>query len=142
MPGLSRKMFSPEAGSARDRRPCKRNVMPSPPPPPVPQKLREMLEDYPEHIERLKEALDEYAKKIFHLMPFDGAIWALEGRLEAFYSEAHAELQAAEASGDVAAIELAKAKRTLMSRACSKYAWLGQDDGFRDYLEGSRKACE
>ncbi|WP_374012333.1 hypothetical protein [Pseudoxanthomonas koreensis] len=116
--------------------------MPSPPPPPVPQKLREMLEDYPEHIERLKEALDEYAKKIFHLMPFDGAIWAIEGRLETFYSEARAELQAAEASGDVTAIELAKAKKLLMGRARSKSTGGGMLDldGLWNYFETNKYA--
>lgn len=42
------------------------------PPPPVPQKLREMLKDYPGHIERLQEVLD-YAidPTKTHVMPAD-----------------------------------------------------------------------
>lgn len=85
--------------------------MPSLPQPPVPQGLREMLKDYPEHIQRLQGALNDYMQKPFRLMPFDGAIWALEGRLETFVSEARQEVRAAEASGDVEAIEQAKSKK-------------------------------
>ncbi|MCU1125268.1 hypothetical protein JAK51_03310 [Stenotrophomonas maltophilia] len=57
--------------------------------PPVPATLREMLKDYPEHIERLQEVLNrsvERSRKI-PFMPFDNAIWALEGRLQTFAIE-------------------------------------------------------
>jgi hypothetical protein len=80
-------------------------------PPPVPKGLREMLKDYPEHIQRLQSALDEYVQKPFRLMPLDGVIWALEGRLETFVAEARQELRAAEASGNVEAIKQAKSKK-------------------------------
>ncbi|MFA0923720.1 hypothetical protein [Xanthomonas fragariae] len=80
------------------------------PPPPVPQKLREILKDYPELIQRLQDVLDAYVQKPYKLMPFEGAIWALEGRLGSFISEAREELKAAKASGDPEAIEKAKKK--------------------------------
>lgn len=91
--------------------------MPQLPPPPVPQGLRSMLRDYPEHIERLQEALNAYSLKPFKLMPFDGAIWALEGRLERFCLEADAELETAKANNDPERITLAKAKQFAFSRA-------------------------
>lgn len=90
------------------------------PPPPVPQKLRELLKDYPGYIERLQERLDAYVRKPAYLMLFDGAIWALEGRLETFMSEASAELAEAKASGDTQAIARAEAKERLMFRAGSR----------------------
>lgn len=89
------------------------------PPPPIPQGLREMLKDYPEHIQRLQAALIDYMQKPFRLMPFDGAIWALEGRLETFVSEARQELRAAEASGNVEAIKQAKSKKITFGAACA-----------------------
>lgn len=79
-------------------------------PPPVPQSLRELLADYPELIQSLQEVLDAYIKKPYILMPFEGAIWALEGRIGSFMSEASEELEAAYASGDPAAIERAEKK--------------------------------
>lgn len=48
--------------------------MPRLPPPPVPERLREMLKDYPEHVDRLQAALTDYVLKPFKLMPFDGAV--------------------------------------------------------------------
>lgn len=90
--------------------------MPSLPSPPVPQKLREMLKDYPEHIERLHEVLS-HVKRGPNLMPFDEAVWLLEGRLETFISEARAELRAAETGGDAEAIEQARKKELLMLHA-------------------------
>lgn len=91
--------------------------MPKLPPPPIPQKLREMLKDYPEHIERLQERLDAYVQRPAYPMLFDGAIWAIEGRLETFMSEARKELEVAEASGDAIAIAKAKAKDFVMGSA-------------------------
>lgn len=114
-------------------------------PPPVPAKLREMLKDYPEHIERLQEVLNAAADPAkVHLMPFDEAIWALEGRLETFIHEARDELQAAEASGDPAAIERAKEKQLLVGRASSKSAGGGMVDlsDLRGYFDANRGAFE
>jgi hypothetical protein len=76
-----------------------------------------MLKDYPEHIERLQDALNVYSLKPFKLMPFDGAIWALEGRLETFCLEADAEMEAAKASNDLDRVAQAKAKQFAFSCA-------------------------
>lgn len=72
-----------------------------------------MLKDYPEHIETLQADLNRVVQNPFKGTPMsEQAIWALEAALDAFIDEARKELQAAEASGDPAAIEQAKAKRT------------------------------
>lgn len=82
------------------------------PPPPVPQGLREMLKDYPGHIDRLQEVLNRILeKKMSGADPFERAIWLLEGRLETFVSEARQELRAAEESGNVDAIMRARSKK-------------------------------
>ena len=109
------------------------------PSPPVPQKLREMLKDYPEHLARLQEVLDKYVHKPFHLMLFDGAVWAIEGRLETFMSEARVELKAAEAKGDAEAIQKAKAKDFAMGSARLNMG--GMSDLF-DYFQTHKEAFE
>jgi hypothetical protein len=94
------------------------------PQPPIPQRLREMLKDYPGHLERLQEVLNTV---LDGNMPargstnhvFEQVIWALEGRLETFIREATSELKNEEASGDAEAIAHAEAKERLMFRACS-----------------------
>jgi hypothetical protein len=93
--------------------------MPALPPPPVPQGIRELLKDYPDHIRRLQEALSDYVQKPFRVMPLDGAIWALEGRLETFASEARKELKQVKASGDGQDIARAEEKEILMLHAGS-----------------------
>jgi len=96
--------------------------------PPVPAKLREMLKDYPEHIERLQERLIVVAEAPRSSVPrFELAVWALEGRLDTFISEARGELAAATASGDPAVIEKADAKERLMSQAAWKHVWIGDE---------------
>lgn len=94
-------------------------------PPSVPEKLRELLNDYPGHIDRLQEILDEFAVPQMRLQPLDEAIWALKNRIEAFIQEATEELNIAEASGDVAEIERAKEKRELMFSAYSNNGGMG-----------------
>jgi ABC-type uncharacterized transport system involved in gliding motility auxiliary subunit len=85
--------------------------------PPVPQWLYERLKDYPEHVVRLQQSLNDYARNPFKLMPFDGAVWAIEGCLEAFASEARREVREAEATGDAAALAQAKAKKLAFGSA-------------------------
>ncbi|MGO4776412.1 hypothetical protein AB4084_13065, partial [Lysobacter sp. 2RAB21] len=66
--------------------------------PPVPQKLRETLKDYPEHIERLQAALNSAAENPSKAtLPFEFAIWMLKGTLGEFVDEARDEVQAAQA---------------------------------------------
>lgn len=88
------------------------------PPPPIPQRLRELLKDYPRHLERIQEVLNgvvvDHAKSI---PLFEQAIWALEGRTSAFIREAQVELEVAQETGDAAVIALAEAKASLMRRA-------------------------
>ncbi|MBB5357332.1 hypothetical protein HDE76_000514 [Rhodanobacter sp. ANJX3] len=80
------------------------------PPPPVPEKLREMLKDYPELIQELQDALNSFTKNPKPLQPFDEAIWLLKDMLGAFYSEAGVKLRSAENSGNEQAIQKAKEK--------------------------------
>lgn len=100
--------------------------MPTLPPPPVPQGLRELLKDYPDHIQRLQEALNSYVQKPFRLMPFDGAIWVLEGSLETFIAEARQEIGNAETDGDPEAIALARAKKSAFGSARADMGLLSQ----------------
>ncbi|PSS59439.1 hypothetical protein C6558_38350 [Ensifer sp. NM-2] len=103
-----------------------------------------MLKDYPTHLDRLQEALEEFATPKIRLMPFDEAIWALEGALEEFIAEAGEELQAAESAGDPAAIERAKAKGSVMFRARSGNGGmrLGLMDDLWDYFQTNRGLFE
>ncbi len=103
--------------------------------PPVPAKLREMLKDYPEHIDRLQERLTAVAEEPRPYAPrFEVAVWALEDQLDAFHNKAMAELATAKASGDPEAIEKADAKERLMSQAAWKHVWIG-DDELWDYIK-------
>ncbi len=97
--------------------------------PPVPAKLREMLKDYPEHIDRLQRRLTEVAEDPRPYAPrFEVAVWALEDQLDAFKSEARKELAVAKASGDPEMVEKADAKERLMSQAAWKHVWLGDTE--------------
>ncbi|MBN8894408.1 MAG: hypothetical protein J0I71_06170 [Rhodanobacter sp.] len=117
-------------------------TMPKLPPPPVPQRLREMLKDYPEHVRTLQNDLNELIAKPFRGTPiFEQAIWALEGALDTFIDEAGTELHAAEASGDAEAIARAEAKNLLMGRARSKGRWIA-DDALWEYFQANKEAFE
>lgn len=88
--------------------------------PPVPKKLREMLRDYPGHIDRLQEQLNSVAEEPRSVSPkFEVAIWMLEGQLDEFIREAQTELEASQTTGDAEAIARAEAKESLMFRARS-----------------------
>ncbi len=100
------------------------------PPVPVPQKLRELLKDYPEHIERLQEVLNTIiAKPSFGTPQFEVAIWELEGETSLFISEAQEELEAEKSAGDPQSIAAAEKKVRLMYGAASK------NNGLRDLEE-------
>lgn len=93
------------------------------PQPPVPEKIRELLKDYPELIYAIQEDLNRFVTKRLgagfshpaHV--FEEVIWTLEDGLGAYYSEARQELEAIEVSGDPQAIERAKAKEDAVSTA-------------------------
>lgn len=88
--------------------------------PPVPQRLREMLKEYPGHIDRLQEALNTLIEKPSRgTPPFEVAIWVLESRLSTFITEARNRVKAAETSGDAEAIAHARQEEALMSKARS-----------------------
>lgn len=90
------------------------------PKPPIPPGLLRLLHDYPEHIERIQQALDEaFNTPSPAIDPFEQALWRLEARLETFFFEAQAELRAAECEGDPGEISAAKEKVSLMVLACS-----------------------
>ncbi len=112
--------------------------MPALSPPPVPARLREMLKDYPGHIERLQEALNVLVNEpSAGIDPFERAVWLLEGRLETFAQEAGNELTHAESSGDSRAIDKAKAKQSLMMSAGFKSRWI-TDQALEDYIHVHR----
>ncbi len=109
--------------------------MSQPSSPPVPQKLQEMLKDYPEYIDRLQNDLMRViTKPSKSTPPFEVAIWELEGTLETFISEARAELKAAEASGDRDAIARAKLKRSILGSA---RADMGNMSDLQVFFKGS-----
>ena len=83
-----------------------------------------MLKDYPEHLARLQQVLNIVLEKPPSITPkFERALWALEGRLETFISEAREELNAAEATGDPETIARAKRKELLMLHSSSSGNW-------------------
>ena len=108
--------------------------------PPVPAKLREMLKDYPEHIERLQEALNTVVEKPSKAAPpFEVAIWVLEGGLETFISEARDEFDTANADDDPEAISRADAKLRLMFRARSGNGGMKGMHDLWEYFEKNKE---
>lgn len=111
--------------------------------PPVPQKLREMLKDYPEHLQTLQAALNSAVEKPSNGIPLvEQATWALEGTLTRFAVDAREETNLAELGGDPVAIAQAKAKERLMFQASSSNGGmrLGLMDDLWDYLESIKGA--
>lgn len=105
------------------------------PSPPVPAKLREILKDYPEHIDQLQQVLETVKDRRIESLPaFEDAVWKLEDCLSGFISDASAELSNAEASGDLQAIERAKAKERLMMSARSSNIGLADLSELRAYF--------
>ncbi|MEQ1511335.1 MAG: hypothetical protein ABL934_01505 [Lysobacteraceae bacterium] len=132
--------FNPTTRLQRDQR---IKDMPSLPSPPVPQRLREMLKDYPEHIDRIQTYLNDYLSKPSKATPlFEQTIWALEGCLEMFIHEAQDELEAAQAIGEAEAIARANEKRKLMSFARSPNDGMSNLDEIWDYFEKHKAALK
>lgn len=114
-------------------------------PPPVPQKLREMLKDYPEYIAGLQQSLIRLIEKPMHgTPPFERAIWLLEDTLSTFAVDAREELSAVEGSDDAEAIARARAKAHLMGRARSSGAGGGMCglDDLWNYFETHKEAFQ
>lgn len=113
-------------------------------PPEVPLRLRELLKDYPGHVERLREVLEKFAEPKRRLQPFDDAIWALESVLDGFVDEANAELLEAEGSDCTEAIRRARQKRQLMLSAQSRGEGLAGKSlqGLWNYFEENKAAFD
>ncbi|MDR6093532.1 hypothetical protein QE373_000829 [Stenotrophomonas sp. SORGH_AS321] len=80
-------------------------------PPPVPQKVCDMLRDFPAHTAKLQADLNRVAEKPLTGTPmFEQAIWALEEALSCFAVDAREELKAAQDRGDLDLVERAKWK--------------------------------
>lgn len=111
--------------------------------PPVPQRLREMLKDYPEHLQTLQAALSRVVEKPSAGIPLiEQAMWALEATLTRFAVDAREETNLAESGGDPVAIAQAKAKERLMFQASSSNGGmrLGLMDDLWDYLQSIKGA--
>jgi hypothetical protein len=105
------------------------------PPPPIPRRLQELLKDYPGHLARIQEALNELVVDHAKSIPlFEQAIWALEDQTTGFIREAQTELEAAQETGDADAIARAEVKEELMFSARSVNDGLGDLNEVRDYL--------
>ena len=106
------------------------------PPVPVPPRLRELLKDYPEHIERLQEALNSIiAKPSLGTPQFEVAIWELEGETSLFVAEAQEELEGAKANGDPQKIAAAEEKWRVMRFARSPNIGLMDLENVYEYFE-------
>ncbi|WIH05622.1 hypothetical protein KHF85_03780 [Xanthomonas translucens pv. graminis] len=80
-------------------------------PPKVPQKLLDILKDYPALVDRLQYRLNSVLQQPSKMTPpFELAIWLLEDELGSFISEARKELEIARVSGDPVSIENARKK--------------------------------
>lgn len=93
--------------------------------PPVPQALQEALRHHPALIAELTDDLKMVGRapgmsKVQLAEQLEAALWVLEGGLDDFFARATAEVQDAKATGNVALIEKAQAKRLLMSRSRSR----------------------
>ncbi|MGO1002762.1 hypothetical protein [Lysobacter sp. CA196] len=105
--------------------------------PPIPKHLTEMLKDYPEHLDRLQETLNQVAEEPPSVSTkFEVVTWMLQGQLEEFFREARAELEAAQATEDGDAVARAREKGRLMSQACWKHIWIG-DEALWEYFQSS-----
>lgn len=109
------------------------------PQPPIPQRLRELLKDYPGHLARIQEDLNDLVSNHAKSIPlFEQLIWDLEGRTSAFIREAQVELEAAQEAGDADAIARAEMKEELMFSARSVNDGLKGLHELWDYFEENK----
>ncbi|WP_369943007.1 hypothetical protein [Xanthomonas medicagonis] len=107
--------------------------------PPVPQKVRNILKEYPEKIQKLQDILSGYFKNPNPVMPFDGAVWILEDALASFISEARYELKVAESSGDPEVIRRAEEKEKVMHYARSGNRGMSDLNELLEYIEAHKE---
>ncbi|WDM66822.1 hypothetical protein [Xanthomonas cucurbitae] len=104
------------------------------PAPPVPQKLRKLLKDYPELIERLQQQLNFAVRRPSKVTPpFEWVIWMLEDEIDSFVVETREELDLAKIEGDSQRIERARNKDFAVGYARFN---MGAMSELRSYLEG------
>jgi hypothetical protein len=110
------------------------------PQPPVPQRLLELLKDYPDHLARIQGALNDVVLNHAQSIPlFEQAVWALEGQTAVFIREAQAALEAAQESGDAEVIARAEVMASLMRRTRSPNAGLKGMHEIWGYLDATRQ---
>lgn len=102
------------------------------PPPPVPQKLRAFLADYPDAVAAIEQSLAVYAAKPNPAMPFDGAIWTIEAVLEAHALDARDAAKVAKERGDLSEAAAADAKELRLIHAAM--GLVGRLDGLREHI--------
>lgn len=103
---------------------------PKRPRPPIPQRIRELLSEYPDLLERLQDALDEVVTKPAHsIPPFEVAIWTLQDTLEGFIYSAQGELAVQEGGGDDLLVRQLEKKIDVLFSAAAR------GDGRRDMSE-------
>ncbi|MEN5206080.1 hypothetical protein ABE473_16685 [Stenotrophomonas sp. TWI700] len=111
-------------------------------PPPVPKRLCELLQNYPEHIERLRAAIEKAASAGGANAPrTEYIVWALEDVLESFISEEKNELDAARSAGSADDVAKAEVKEMLMNRAALKQQWIG-DSGLIEFFKKDKGQAE
>jgi hypothetical protein len=111
------------------------------PQPPIPQRMREILKDYPDLIQRLQEGLNKVVTKpVRGTPPFEVAIWTLEDMLDAFVSDARGELETAETDGDPVAIKQADSKIDVMLSAGSSGGGMRNLSELREYFQVQKGA--
>lgn len=102
--------------------------------PPVPASLRERLRKHPAHIQRLQQALSSVSADGRESIPrFELAVWALQGRLGSFLSEARDELDVARAAGERKEVKRAEATVRLMSEIRLKQVWIGDSELWKHF---------
>ena len=104
------------------------------PPIPIPPRLVELLKDYPDLVQEIRDTLDFYLKRPSY-QPLDGALWLLEDTLSDFISRVRDEVKHAENSGDKDAVVKAETKLSVMFRARSKNGGLKDTNNICDYFE-------
>lgn len=108
------------------------------PAPPVPARLRELLSDYPAHLEKLQHAITKVADEPCPSAPhIELVVWALEDSLDQLVFETLKEVAGARASGDTQARVDAERKELLIRQASLKQVWI-DDPGLLAYAQLTR----
>ncbi|PZO05059.1 MAG: hypothetical protein DCF29_09000 [Alphaproteobacteria bacterium] len=110
----------------------------------VPRDLQSRLAREPEALQRLQEALDRLSSRPIGYDPFEQAVWALKGALEACRQDVIQDLDEAEAKGDHSAADVARGRMRLLSpliigQISLDDIWRVTQDWEREYKARSRR---